>query len=360
MKANSLVSSLALLDKVIPGKPLDPIMGNLEFSPTPAGLTIRAVSPNIDLSLYLGPVEGLSVGIHKPFLLPNTVFTKLARSLGDAEATLAFEGEDLSIVAGSFSTRLRTIRAELPQKPVNKAEGILMPASNLAMAVQRVAHAAATEDYRGVFTGIELSRSSDFLTAVATDGFRLAVQNVSLPRPTDFKVLIPANSVPVLLKFLALAGPDETATLYPDRNGLGIDLAAGTIWLAAREGELPDWRQVIPLAAQQVVTLEAPALKKALERALILAEPNTHRVDLSPTGEHIVVSTKTDATGSTEPVPATGPEAPAFSINGEYLRAALAPIDGSVNLWLSGPLAPVRVEAPGTPGYTAVVVPLRV
>jgi DNA polymerase-3 subunit beta len=364
MKANSVVDSLALLDKVIPGRPLDPIMGNIEFSPDAEGLAARAVSASVDLSLRLERVEVYDSGEPEPFLIPTTVLTKLTRSLGDAEATLAFDGEGLSIVAGSFQTRLRAIKAKLPARPEgdprDTAEEVLVLGRNLAQAIQRVVHAAATEDYRGALTGIELGQSGGDLWAVATDGFRLAVQHVPQVRTADFKVLIPAESVGVLLKFLALSGPDEIAGLYPGRNGVRLELAAGSIWLAAREGMLPEWRRVIPDTPQQTLTVEALALKKALERALILSDPETCRVDVCPSGNYIVVSTETGTAKGSEPVPASGPAAPGFSINGKYLRAALTPIDGPVTLGLSGPLAPIRIEAVDDPGYTAVVVPLRV
>lgn len=362
MKANSLLSSLALLDKVIPGKPIDPITGNIEFRPSSEGLVARATSPGIDLSLNLGEIGGLSTE-HKPFLIPATVLTKLIRTLGDTETALTFDGSDLAIAAGSFQTHLRAIIAELPPRPDTTAKESQILGRDLASAIQNVVHAAATEDYRGVFTGIELGRTWQDFWAVATDGFRLAVQRIAQVENTEFKVLIPAGSVPVLLKFLALAAPDEMVSLRPDRNGIRVDTTAGSIWVAARDGLLPEWRQLVLAEPLEILNIEGDVLRKALERALVLADSENRRIDFVLGDGYVTVSTKTGSAQSTETVPAMGSRGSAesvLSINGEYLRAALAVIDGPATLGLSGPLAPVRIKSESNPGYTAVLVPLKV
>jgi len=223
-----------------------------------------------------------------------------------------------------------------------------------------VRYAAAQEEYRAIFRGIQLELSPEKLRAVATDGFRLALYDAPGGGGLEATLVLPARSADELVRLLkGVEAPVKVAVGEGRLFVLGDDFAAA---FALMEGTFPDYERVIPGQYQLEATLDAEALRRALERLKLLADRQSQRVDLAFSEGTLELAAEGELGQGRESLPAdTRGETPlvlAYNIN--YLTDAIKGIKGPVHLKLSGPTSPSVITAEEEPGYLAVVVPLRV
>lgn len=350
--------TVAALDRIVPTRTSDPLHSQILITLGAEQMSLRAALPEIDLELRL-PV---ACETQKSILVPAHLLAGVVRSLPGEEVEIAIDAPGaLSIESGSFATKLTAVAAsEFPPSPDDSPNAWELAASELARSMAQVRYAAANEDYRGAFRGVELGQSQDSFWAVATDSLRLALYQTRAISESSFKILIPANSADELVKIIR----EETGNLRISINpgGILVEFSRGRVWLALLEGELPDWRAVIPARFVAESRVSADALRETLRRMIILAKPDTHPVDLVFEADQIVVSVEGGYGYAREQLAAqTQGELPlAVSFNARFLEDALKPLKGEALLRLSGRASPAVVTTEQKEGYLAVVMPLRI
>ena len=96
--------------------------------------------------------------------------------------TLTLEGERLALEAGRFATRLHLSAGDL-ELPLDFGGDPLasLPIAELAALLEPVAYATSSENYRAIFTGVQLEVHPERLRGVAPDAFRLTLVDRPLP-----------------------------------------------------------------------------------------------------------------------------------------------------------------------------------
>ena len=231
--------------------------------------------------------------------------------------------------------------------------------SDLAKALDHVRYAAAVADYQAVFRGVRLELHDGRTRAVATDGFRLASYHAASSTGLDADLLIPARSVDELVKVL---GPG-TARLALRGNQLTVSNGPFTVNAKLMEGAFPDYERVIPAQFPVKVTLRASALADAVARVAVMADKSAnHRVDLYIKDGVLLITAEGSYGRAQEAIDVLqeGSEAEiGLAYNAKYLADAVSPIDGDLQLQLSGTTTPSVATDLGDPAYLAMVVPLR-
>lgn len=353
-----LAETVAALDRIVPSRTPDPLHSQILIRFSPSGLTLRAALPEIDLELTLA-TQGKA---ESAVLVPAHLLAGIVRSLPGEEVQIEIAPSGgLDISSGSFRTKLSTIAAsEFPPSPDGRRETRELFAPELVRALAQVRYAAASEEYRGAFRGVELGQSHELLWAVATDGFRLALYQTRASGGEDFKILLPSSSADELVRILK----EETGnvTLGIEQGGIVVEFSRGRVWLALMEGELPDWRRVIPGKFVGESRVSAEALREILRRMNILAEPENHRVDLVFEADRVVLSAEGNYGYAREELAAlTQGELPlAISFNARFLEDSLKSIRSEAILKLSGSTSQAVIVPGQDQAYLAVVVPLRI
>ncbi len=353
----SLAEAASVLERIAPNRPNLPSLGYLYFEGAEGELVLRASNGELDLELRVpAEVEGEGAG-----LVPAHVFGQIVRSLPGELAALELSSEGLEVESGSFLTRMAVSNPEsFPPLDLGDGDAVSLPAQELAKALSRVRYAAANEEYRAVFRGIQLELRPDRMRAVATDGFRLALYDAPLSGAPEAKRVLPARSADELVRVLKDASGEVSVRLGSAR--LGVEARGFRMGIGLMEGEFPDYERVVPENFVFEIRFDAEALRQTIERVRVLADKGNQRIDLHLRPGALEVAAEGEFGRGREELPVEtegeGPLMAAF--NAQYLVDALKGLKGQASFRLSGPNSPSVLTGVEDPGYLAVVVPLRV
>ncbi|AFV75090.1 DNA polymerase III, beta subunit [Thermus oshimai JL-2] len=366
----TLSEGISLLERVIPSRSANPLFTYLGLEVRPQALVLFGTNGEVDLEVRL-PADGEGEG---RALVPAQPFFQIVRSL-PGEGVEASFAQELLLSSGSFQTRLGLAPVEgypelLFPEPTKGGEGPFpvrtqLPLGEFLKALAHVRYAASNEEYRAIFRGVQLEFGSKGVRAVASDGYRLALYDLAEPQPFERKAVVPARSVDEMVR--ALRGVQEAGEVHlalgPGMIGVSGGAEGGlSVRMAARlmEGEFPDYERVVPKEFALKVALEADPFREALRRVSVLSDRQNHRVDLLFTeGSKLLLSAEGDYGRSQEELSVAFEGTPLLvAYNARYLLEALGPVEGGVELLISGPTSPSLLQAGG--GYRAVVAPLRV
>ncbi|MBF6592839.1 MAG: DNA polymerase III subunit beta [Thermaceae bacterium] len=351
----TLAEGLSILERIIPSRSSNPILTYLPLELSDNGLILKGTNGEVDIEVRL-PAEIQGTG---QMLVPAQTFSQIVRSLPGELVELIF-GERLELHSGAFNTQLSITSSEgYPELTFGNPGSEKISASRLAQAITRVRYAASTEEYRAIFRGVQLEFSPQGLRSVASDGFRLARYDLPITLESR-KLVIPARSADEIVRVfkdvqgeVALAVGEGTLTLVGDAVRMAVKLM---------EGEFPDYARVIPQSFVLEATLSAEALQESLKRVAVLSDRNNHRVNLLFNEGKLDIDAEGDYGRGREElnIETSGESQIMVAYNAQYLIDALAPVEGTVRIKLSGPTSPSIVQATEDSGYLAVVVPLRV
>lgn len=365
-----LSEGISLLERVIPSRSANPLFTYLGLEVQPQALVLFGTNGEVDLEVRL-PAEGEGTG---RALVPAQPFFQIVRSLpGDGvEATF---GQELLLSSGTFQTRLGLAPMEgypelLFPEPAGDGGGLFpvrtrLPLEEFLKALGHVRYAASNEEYRAIFRGVQLEFGPQGVRAVASDGYRLAMYDLSAPQGFEKKAVVPARSVDEMVRALkGVQGAGEVhLALGPGVVGVsGMAEGGLSVRMVARlmEGEFPDYERVVPKEFALQVALEADPFREALRRVSVLSDRQNHRVDLLFTeGGGLLLSAEGDYGRSQEELSVAFQGTPLLvAYNARHLLEALGPVEGRVELLISGPTSPSLLQTGN--GYRAVVAPLRV
>jgi DNA polymerase-3 subunit beta len=357
-----LVEALATAGRATAGRGgALPVLSGIRLEVTGDRLTLTGTDLDLTISVE-AEVNGSADGI---VVAPGRLVTDIVRALEPGAVSVEADDEDLRIASGRSQFSVRTHPAgDFPRLPVPTGETVTLPVQGLADALRQVVRAASTEDSRPILTGVLMAAEEGGLRLVSTDSYRLAVRDLAGlgVLAADQTVLVPSRALNELGRLLAGAG--DTVALRLGQHD--ATFSAGRVSLTTRliEGEFPNYRQLIPSAYPNKLTVGREPFLDAVRRVKLLArEPTTPvRIALRPDGIQLAVITADWGT-ATEDVDAKyeGAEMtvafnPAYLIDGidamtgdevvlstlDALKpATLTPTEGDDYLYL---LMPVRVS----------------
>lgn len=231
----------------------------------------------------------------------------------------------------------------------------MWPSGALRESLGYVLPAASVDETRQNLQSVFL----DAGTITATDGHRL--HQAPLPSALDGSLLVPATATETLRRIL----PDDGQVVIAQSDE-HIRFGAGQWKLETRlvDATFPETGRVIPDRADQGTRLvvETKVFSKALERVSRLSTEN--RVKFVINGTFTIASDDYDLGQAETIVPTVennhdGAKDLVVGYNATYLLDALKTGDETVELALSDPLGPVRIDMRGA-GRLAVVMPLRI
>jgi DNA polymerase-3 subunit beta len=366
-----LVEALATAGRATAGRGgALPVLSGIRLEVTGDRLTLTGTDLDLTISVE-AEVNGSADGI---VVAPGRLVTDIVRALEPGAVSVEADDEDLRIASGRSQFSVRTHPAgDFPRLPVPTGETVTLPVQGLADALRQVVRAASTEDSRPILTGVLMAAEEGGLRLVSTDSYRLAVRDLAGlgVLAADQKVLVPSRALNELGRLLAGAG--DTVALRLGQHDATFSaswipsgrraIRTGVVGSRARsltrliEGEFPNYRQLIPSAYPNKLTVGREPFLDAVRRVKLLArEPTTPvRIALRPDGIQLAVITADWGT-ATEDVDAKYEGNPAYLIDGidamtgdevvlstlDALKpATLTPTEGDDYLYL---LMPVRVS----------------
>jgi DNA polymerase-3 subunit beta len=326
-----------------------------------SGSTLQVTGSDLDLwitaSLEVGDAEA-GMGV-----VPARLLTDSVRSLPPGRVEISIADDEATIRSERVEFSLRTTpAAEYPKLPEMAPSSVTVSADALVSAVRQVVAAASTDDARPILRGVQMEAEGDGVRLVATDSYRLAVRDLpgtSLLEPGQ-SVLVPRPAFQELGKLMA---DEESVTLHLGERDATFQVGSATLTTRLIEGDFPNYRTLIPQQHPHQLSIGRDALIEAVKRVKVVARDAAAtpvRLTMKP-GLLELSATTQDYGTAFEQLDARydGPEL-TVAFNPEYLVAGAEVADGDeITLDVIDALKPALLQAPGSPDYRYVLMPVR-
>ena len=324
--------------------------GKLELTATDMSLTVRATM-EADVS---------ETGVTT---LPAKRIFGVFRELSVEEAEMEVNDQNIaSIQAGSSYFRIHGIsEADYPNLPeMSDAKAYAIDQGVFKNMLKLTSYAASVDANRPLLNGVLLSFKSGKLSVVATDSRRLALveQEVEFPADANMDLIVPLKTVEELLRTLGDAG---SLKILATPKQIAFEFDSILIVSKLVEGTYPNFRQVIPQANGDRVSMERETLLTAVRRTSQLVIDAVSGVKLTFTKNRLEILATAPEIGEareTMDVKYKGPDI-AISFNPAFLMDPLKALTSDeVFLDLTDDTSPGVMRS--TISFVYVLMPIRV
>lgn len=219
--------------------------------------------------------------------IPARKLFDIIRALPDgSRVTVSQSAEKVTVQAGRSRFTLATLPAnDFPSiDEVEATERVTVPESTLKELIERTSFAMAQQDVRYYLNGLLFDLREGNLRCVATDGHRLALCEAEYEGGVQAKrqIIVPRKGVTELQRLLE--GGDREVELEMGRGHLRVKRNDVTFTSKLIDGRFPDYEAVVPIGADQQVTVDREVLRASLQRAAILSNEKYRgvRIEVSP------------------------------------------------------------------------------
>jgi len=356
---SAMLDGLQKVQNVVSIRTTLPILSNVLISAEKDRLCLTTTDLEVTIKC------GLQAQVSKQggTTIPARRLSSIIRELPDANIEMEVDDKDVASLtcSSSFFKIIGLSQDEFP--PMPKSEGKVsysLEQGTFREMLRKTAYAASTDETRYILNGVLMSFKDGKLTMVATDGRRLALieQEVDIPGEAEKEVVLPSKAVNELLHIL---GEEGELRLHITENQALFEF--GEVVLASKliEGAYPNYRQVIPSASEERVTIERESLLMALRRVSLVTTDKSNATKLTFGKNKLTILTTTPDVGEakeTLPIKYSGKEL-SVAFNPEYMMDPLKTLaNDEVAIEFTDELSPgvIKCDLP----FLYVLMPMRI
>ncbi|MDO8499091.1 MAG: DNA polymerase III subunit beta [bacterium] len=356
------------LTSAIAGKSVNlPILSNVLIKASAQKVEICAT--NLELAIVVNVRS--KVETEGSFTVPARTLSEFVGLLPDERIDLELMENEMSIVCGKSSTKIKGVPAEdFPVIPTAMdGKGYLVSASIFEKGLSQVLSSVARTDIRpelaGVFFGFNLEAGQ--LVLAATDSYRLAEKKIALLQGAEeLKAILPGRAAQEIVHIISALrdGAEKDARVLVGESQFVLNF--GNIQMISRltDGQYPDYTQIIPKNFKTTAELMVQPLIKEIKAASLFttAGVNSVSLDINSSQGTIGISSTSNQMGeySSEAVAEITGEENSILLNHKYVLDGLANM-GSEKLILKmvGAENPCVFTPAGDESYLYIVMPIR-
>ncbi len=324
VRSSDLARELAFLEKVVSKKPTLPVLANVMLQSHEGWLHMSAT----DLEIALVTSCQATIETDGLITLPAKKLLDLAKSLPDADIQIVKDARGISLVSGSFKSRLQTLPPEdFPQLAQMEGDTATLQRSVMRDLASKVRYAVPAKSARSLIEGALLTFPENAVTLVATDIHRLSIGAGTRTGPAGPSIVIPRNTLDALMGLLADSGEGEMTFSCSERH-MFFDIDGRLLVSRRMEGQFPAYQRVIPKDNSKIAKVDRLMLMTMLQRAVLISEVVTIAIE-SGTLAVAAVSVEVGDALETMPVEYDGARAD-IALNGLYVLEFLETARGSV------------------------------
>lgn len=359
---DALLKPLNLVAGVVERRHTLPILANVKLVLNDNKLALTGTDLEVEL---IGRVTLAAAGESGEVTVPARKLVDICKSLPEGgEISVALDESRLVLRSGRSRFTLTTLPArEFPSVEDSLGtHSLQIKQGELKRLIDRTGFAMAQQDVRYYLNGMLWELDAEHLRAVATDGHRLAMctleTSLDVAEPTQ--VILPRKGVIELSRLLL--SDDDTIAIVIGANHLRATTDDFTFTSKLVDGKFPDYKRVLPRAANKMVFGSRLELRQAFTRAAILSNEKYRGVRLKLSdGDLQIVANNPEQEKAEEAVPVDYQgDTVEIGFNVGYLLDVLGVLSGDkVKLSLSDPNSSALLEEsePGDSAY--VVMPMR-
>jgi DNA polymerase-3 subunit beta len=248
------------------------------------GISCEYQIPVLD-NTYIDPVS---------VALDPTVIVSILGAGYKGVVTITLKDELCVVTMGSSVVECKTFPVDEIER-VQEIEGGIPwykgPGIDLSHSITRVSFACASTDIRPELSSVYLYVRNSQLVSVATDSFTLVEYKTPTIHSDEVSVLIPQKYISDMVKILALL-PD--CQLFVGEGVCMIRSENCLLVLRTIQGSYPDYEQIIPKEASQILEMSRDDIRGALRTIAPFTDPQFPKIEISVDQESGMCSFVTD------------------------------------------------------------------
>jgi DNA polymerase-3 subunit beta len=374
VKGDKLSECLANLNSIVPSRSTLPLLGSIFFELKGDELILMASDLEIFIRTKL-KVNGKTDG---KAAIPAKKLFDVSRTLPADELSMDINEKNrltIKTKKGKY-TMSGEPGDEFPQPEIgDDMKQLVFKGSGFKRCLSKVVHAANTEELKRNMMGILMEVGTSEVKFVATDSYRLSRisrTDITVEGTSDEKIVIPLKTAHLLVR---LGVEDNTVMDFNERD-LKITFGDYEIFSKLMGETFPNYENVIPTNNDKLLKVSKHDFNESMNRALILANPNTKRVILEIAAESMTIKTDNPEVGSegeetldcsfTSRTGTDEIEGNKFVIafNGEFISQALSQIETDIVDISFGSPSKAAIAQPDKQAdmevFTELIMPVRV
>ncbi|MBA4602858.1 DNA polymerase III subunit beta [Thermoactinomyces mirandus] len=368
---SALVDAVSQVSKAVSSKTTIPILTGIKISVDEEGLTLTGSNSDISIQVHVpakkDDLEQVFMEKIGSVVLPGRIFGDLVRKLPGNEVKWE--------VSDKFQTTIRSETAEFQLNGLDPIEFPRLPhlstdkmfsmsADTLKSLIRQTGFAVATNEARGVLTGVLMQLEAGELVCVATDSHRLSRQQAQVESSEEItlkNVIIPGKSLSELAK--TLSDYSGYVDILVAENQILIKTEELSFYSRLLQGTYPDTNRVIPKHGDTELVSSTRELLQSVDRASLISRDGRDNVIkwTLRDGKLEVNSTAQDIGSVSEEVNAkvNGPEL-SISFNARYMMEALRSIESDeIRIQFTGAMTPFLIQPTDREDSLHLIVPIR-
>lgn len=376
---SGLAKVLQVLGRVVPRRPITPIVGGLWIEAKDDHVLFFATDLQSSIQVAL-PAE-----VHMPgsAIVMARVFAGIVSTLGEEDVLLSLSesGESLRMTSGASAFRLPTLIADSDRfRPQPSKQHSVRPVADVVDLVQRTTFCAVDSEELSPFAGVYVGMSDDMLTMAATDNYQLAYYSKPIDRlpnepengaknddlnvspPSEREAVLPTAALMLVARALNSLG-GENVTISWGRRVVSFHTENSVCSVRRLEVDYPDLARFMGAIAGVRIELVRSRLLEAVKQVASIGEEDHRRLCLTIDGNRLHLSSEQQELGEAHTVLQLNDDYPRRRIwlDARRMQSALKaqPTDDIV-LHVSEPLAPIAISPVESDiKYRTVLTPLR-
>ena len=357
---NTLQSTLAEHNKVIPIRTTLPILACAVFSVEKTKLTITTS----DLEQTIISKTKIASKEEGSIALPISKLLEIISALTDEDIKITSNKDnqiEISSIQGVYKITGKEIE-DFPETPeIKTKEEVVLGGEEFLDIIKKTGYAASKDDLKPALCGVYFNIEKNNLTAVATDGHKL-VKHTKKTQKTRSN----ATSLVLPVKFLSivnnLTDNKTEIKLTVGENHVSTEQKNFIVLSRIIKEEFPDFNSVIPEDNTIKAKVKTQNLISCLKRVSIFSNRTTKQTVLTFSAKGLTVSAQDieTSTSAKEHLDCdfSGEEL-TTSYNAKYLIEVLQHLDEKeITIYLKTPLT-AAVFAPPNKETTALLMPIR-
>lgn len=356
-----LCDAVLTVSRAINNKAANPVLEGIKLSAEEETLTLTAT----DLELSIQKKIKAEVKQEGQIVIPGRFFSEFVRKLANEKIELkTLDNGSLKVRYTDSETVVQILDAdEFPDfKALDNAQNFTISQKNLKNLINKTIFAVAVDDTRPILKGCLLEIEENSIQAVALDGYRLALNRAEI-KNSNFttNIIIPARSLSEISKLLE--DTEAEISVSVQKNFMMVDINGTMINTRLLQGDFINYKQILNLSQDTVVTINKKQFEDALERASLLSKMGQNNlVQFDIRDQNLCITSKSEIGNINENISIVfkGKEL-TIAFNARYFIEALrANNDEFVNLNFKEAQNPCLITSIGeSRDYIFLILPVR-
>ena len=367
IKRDVLLKSLTLAQGMIEKKNTLPILSNVLLNVKDGKLSI--IATDLDLVFY-DEVSEVKIKTEGSTTTSATILYDILRKIsGNSEIQFELKSENkLSLVTDNSDFNLLCLPSDnFPNFADNFEDNeISFNKSKFLALLNKTKISISNDDTRHYLNGIYLhtteSQNRTYLTGVATDSHRLSSSSIELESDKNFhSIILPKKTVFQLCALLA--DTNEKILIKTSDSKIQFRIGKTTLVSKVIDGKFPDYRKVVPVGNDKILTVSSSDFVQAIERVITVSLDRKEGVKLVLGKDNIKFSVNSTNSGEGNEVVKSNFTADEMivSFNSKYLVDIASEVeDKNLKINLKDPISPVLVEDMSDKNSYYVVMPMKI